>query len=52
MTEKENPGPKPTKTITLIKDSNLMQSTWKLFKGGRIKITDQGERHLGSVIGT
>jgi len=29
-----------------------MQSTQKLFKDDGIKITDQGERLLGSVIGT
>ena len=44
--------PKPAKTILLIKDSSLMQSTQKIFKGDGIKITDQGERFLGSVIGT
>ena len=43
--------PKPAKTILLSKDSSLMEST-QLFKDDRIKITDQGERHLGSVIGT
>jgi len=29
-----------------------MQSTQKLFIDDGIKITDQGEHHLGSVIGT
>jgi len=29
-----------------------MQSAWKLFKDDGIKITDQDECHLGSVIGT
>jgi len=29
-----------------------MQAARKLFKGDGIKITDQGERPLGSVIGT
>ena len=29
-----------------------MQTAQKIFKGDRIKITDQGERLLGSVIGT
>jgi len=43
--------PKPAKTI-LIKDSSLKQSAQKIFKGDGIKIADQGERHLGSVIGT
>ena len=38
---------KPTKTILLIKDSSLMQATQKIFKGDRIKITDQGEHLLG-----
>ena len=44
--------PKPAETILLIKDSSLMQSAQKIFKNGRIKITGQGERLLGSVIGT
>jgi len=44
--------PKPAKTIILIKDSSLMQSAQKIFKNDGIKITDQGERLLGSVIGT
>jgi len=43
---------KPAKTILSIKDSRLMQSAQKLFKDDGIKITDQGERLLGSVIGT
>jgi len=43
--------PKPTKTILIIKDSSLMQSAQKLLKD-KVKITDQGEHHLGSVIGT
>ena len=29
-----------------------MQAAQKIFKGDGIKITDQGERPLGSVIGT
>jgi len=29
-----------------------VQTAQKIFKGDRIKITDQGERLLGSVIGT
>jgi len=44
--------PKPAKTILLIKDSGLMQSTQKLFTNQGIKITHQGECLLGSVIGT
>ena len=45
--------PKPAKTILLIKDSSQMQAAQKIFKGEGIKITtDQGERLLGSVIGT
>ena len=44
--------PKPAKTILLIKDSRQMQAAQKIFKGDGIKITDQGERLLGSVIGT
>jgi len=40
---------KPVKTILLIKQSSLMQSTQKLFKDDRIKITDQGERHLAWI---
>ena len=44
--------PKPAKTILLIKDSSLMQAAQKIFKGDGIKITDQGEHLLGSVIGT
>jgi len=45
-------APKPAKTILLVKDSSLMQAAQKIFKDDRIKITDQGERILGSVIGT
>ena len=44
--------PKPAKTILLIKDSSLMQAAQKIFKDDEIKITNQGERLLGSVIGT
>jgi len=44
--------PKPAKTILLIKDSSQMQAAQKIFKGDGIKITDQGECLLGSVIGT
>jgi len=44
--------PKPAKTILLVQDSSLMQAAWKIFKDDGIKITDQGERILGSVIGT
>ena len=44
--------PKSAKTILLIKDSSKMQAAQKIFKGDGIKITDQGERLLGSVIGT
>ena len=43
--------PKPAKTI-LIKDNSQMQAAQKIFKGDGIIITDQGERLLGSVIGT
>ena len=43
--------PKPAKTILIIKDTSQMQSTQKLKDGG-IKITEQGERYLGSVIRT
>jgi len=43
--------PKPAKTILLIKDS-LMQSAQKMFEDDGIKITDQGDRLLESVIGT
>ena len=35
-----------------MKDSSQMQAAQKIFKGDGIKITDQGERLLGSVIGT
>jgi len=44
--------PKPAKTILLIKNTSLMQAAQKIFKDDGIKITDQGERLLGSVIGT
>jgi len=44
--------PKPAKTILLIKDCSLMRAAQKIFKNDGIKITDQGERLLGSVIGT
>jgi len=45
-------SPKTEKTTLLIKDSNLVQSAQKPFKDDGIKITDQGECLLGSVIGT
>jgi len=38
--------PKPAKTIHLIKDNSLMQSSQKLFKNTGIKITDQGNAYL------
>ena len=41
--------PKPVKTILLIKQNSLMHPTQKLFKDDRIKITDQGERHLAWI---
>ena len=44
--------PKPAKIILLIKDSSQMQAAQKIFKGDGIKITDQGDRLLGSAIGT
>jgi len=44
--------PKPAKTILVVKDGSLMQAAHKIFKDDGIKITDQGECILGSVIGT
>ena len=44
--------PKPAKTILKIKDNGLTLSAQKFFKNQGIKITDQGELYLGSVIGT
>ena len=44
--------PKAAKTILLVKDNSPMQATRKIFKDDGIKITDQGERILGSIIGT
>ena len=41
--------PKPA---ILVKHSSLMQATQTIFKDNGIKITNQGERILGSVIGT
>ena len=43
---------KPAKTILIIEDNSLMQSAQKFFKDQGIKITDHGERYLGSVIRT
>jgi len=44
--------PIPAKTFLQIKDSRLMQPAQKILKADGIKITYQGERLLGSAIGT
>ena len=44
--------PKPPQTILKIKGNGLRLSAQKFFKNQGIKITDQGELYLGSVIGT
>ena len=44
--------PKPAKTILIVKGSRLKKSAQEIFKDPKIKITDQGEHNLGSVIGT
>ena len=43
--------PKPSKTILILKDAALMSYAKSLFAGTGIKITCQGQRHLGAVIG-
>ena len=41
----------PTKTWLIVKDHEL-QKAFQIFAGTGIKITPDGRRHLGGVIGT
>ena len=44
--------PKPSKTILIVKSTQLSQQAEALFIDTGIKITQTGERHLGAVIGS
>ena len=44
--------PNPSKTVLIVKDTSQLQEATALFEGSGVKITDQGERHLGAVVGT
>ena len=53
---KHGPGfgyhPKPAKTILILKDETLMPKALEIFGDTGIKITCDGDRHLGAVIGS
>ncbi len=44
--------PKPSKTILILKDASLTEQAREIFANTGIKITVDGERHLGAVIGS
>ena len=44
--------PKAVKTILIVKDPQHFTMAEEIFSGTGIKITKEGERHLGAVIGT
>ena len=44
--------PEPSKTVLLVKTSDLLEKAKVLFKGEGVKIKTEGERHLGAVLGT
>ena len=53
---KHGPGfgyhPKPAKTILILKDETFMPKALEIFGDTGIKITCDGDRHLGAVIGS
>ena len=44
--------PKPSKTVLIVKDLKYLPTAKSLFHGTGIKITLEGDRHLGAVIGS
>ena len=44
--------PKPSKTVLIIKNPQLKKAAQDTFQGTGIKISCDGERHLGAVLGT
>ena len=44
--------PKPSKTVLIIKDPTLMTEAMRIFDGTGIKLSTEGERHLGAVLGS
>ena len=44
--------PKPSKTVLIVKDLKFLPTAKSLFHGTGIKITLEGDRHLGAVIGS
>ena len=44
--------PKPSKTVLILKDQSLIIEAKRIFGGTGIKLTTDGERHLGAVIGS
>ena len=44
--------PKSSKTVLIIKDAKMFSQAKKIFNGSGIKLTVEGERHLGAAIGS
>ena len=44
--------PKPAKTYLILKDQSMQQRAEELFGRDGVKITAEGKRHIGAVIGT
>ncbi len=44
--------PKPTKTVLIIKDKDLMEEAKRIFGDTGILISPDGERHLGAALGS
>ena len=44
--------PKPSKTVLIVKNNNMIQHAEEVFKDTGIRIVSEGERHLGAAIGS
>ena len=44
--------PKPSKTLLIVKDASLLVQAREIFSNTGIKISSDGERHLGDVVGS
>ena len=44
--------PKPSKTVLILKDQSLVAKAESSFTNSGIKITSEGDRHLGAAIGS
>ena len=44
--------PKPSKTVLIVKDHLLASEAKRIFNGTGIKLSLEGERHLGAVLGS